>query len=84
MDSTLPAAGICSQDTLHCIPEKPVCPLPNDGKTDFLHTLNGPAVAVSRALVAILENYQNEDGSVRIPEVLRPYMAGIEFIPKRN
>ncbi|MBR7798680.1 serine--tRNA ligase [Undibacterium fentianense] len=48
------------------------------GKTEFVHTLNGSALAVGRTLVAILENYQQEDGSVNIPEALRPYMGGIE------
>lgn len=50
------------------------------GKTRFVHTLNGSALAVGRTLVAILENYQQEDGSIVIPEVLRPYMAGMEVI----
>jgi seryl-tRNA synthetase len=50
-----------------------------DGKTlGFVHTLNGSGVAVGRALIAVLENYQNEDGSVTIPSVLRPYMGGLE------
>jgi len=48
--------------------------------TRFVHTLNGSGVAVGRALVAVLENYQNEDGSVTVPTVLRPYMGGIERI----
>ncbi len=48
------------------------------GKTEYVHTLNGSALAVGRTLVAVLENYQQEDGSVVIPEALRPYMAGIE------
>jgi len=43
---------------------------------DFLHTLNGSGLAVGRALVAILENHQQMDGSVRVPEALRPYMGG--------
>ncbi len=47
-----------------------------DGKNEYLHTLNGTAIAVGRTLVAILENYQNADGSVTIPEVLLPYMGG--------
>jgi seryl-tRNA synthetase len=51
-----------------------------DGKPDFLHTLNGSGVAVGRALIAVLENYQNPDGSVTIPEALRPYMNGLEKI----
>jgi seryl-tRNA synthetase len=49
----------------------------------FVHTLNGSGVAVGRALVAVLENYQNEDGSVTVPEVLRPYMGGMEKIVAR-
>ena len=53
---------------------------PETGKPEALHTLNGSAVAVGRALVAVLENYQNEDGSVTVPEVLRSYMAGLERI----
>lgn len=54
---------------------------PKGGKPRFLHTLNGSALAVGRTLVAILENYQQEDGSVIIPEALRPYMDGKEKIP---
>ena len=46
------------------------------GKHELVHTLNGSGLAVGRTLVAVLENYQNEDGSVTIPEVLRPYMGG--------
>jgi len=56
---------------------------PADSKNPrFVHTLNGSGVAVGRALVAVLENYQNEDGSVTIPEALRPYMGGAETIAK--
>jgi seryl-tRNA synthetase len=51
-----------------------------DGKNLFLHTLNGSGLAVGRTLVAVIENYQNEDGSISIPKVLIPYMAGIEKI----
>ena len=47
------------------------------GKNELVHTLNGSGLAVGRALVAVLENYQNADGSVTVPEVLRPYMGGI-------
>ena len=47
---------------------------------EHVHTLNGSGVAVGRALIAILENYQNEDGSITIPEALRPYMGGLEVI----
>jgi len=53
-----------------------------DGKPRFVHTLNGSGVAVGRALVAVLENYQNADGSVTVPEALRAYMGGIETITK--
>ena len=48
------------------------------GKPELLHTLNGSGLAVGRTLVAVLENYQNADGSVTVPEVLRPYMGGLE------
>jgi seryl-tRNA synthetase len=52
-----------------------------DGKTiNFVHTLNGSGVAVGRALIAVLETYQNEDGSVNVPAILRPYMGGMEII----
>lgn len=50
--------------------------------TTFVHTLNGSGVAVGRALIAVIENYQNEDGSVTIPEVLRPYMGGLDRIDR--
>lgn len=53
---------------------------PETGKPELLHTLNGSGLAVGRTLVAILENYQQEDGSVIVPEALRPYMAGLELI----
>ncbi len=49
-----------------------------DGKIELLHTLNGSGLAVGRTLVAVLENYQNADGSVTVPEVLRPYLGGLE------
>jgi seryl-tRNA synthetase len=56
---------------------------PKDGgKNRLVHTINGSGLAVGRTVVAILENYQNEDGSVTIPEVLRPYMNGLEKIEK--
>ena len=51
-----------------------------DGKVKLAHTLNGSGLAVGRTVAAILENYQNENGSVTIPEVLRPYMGGVEVI----
>jgi seryl-tRNA synthetase len=49
-------------------------------KPEFVHTLNGSGLAIGRCVVAILENFQNADGSVTVPEVLRPYMGGIEKI----
>ena len=45
-----------------------------------MHTLNGSGLAVGRTMVAIIENYQNEDGTITVPEALRPYMGGIEVI----
>lgn len=53
-----------------------------EGKTDYVHTLNGSGLAVGRTVAAILENYQNEDGSVTIPEALVPYMGGLTTITK--
>jgi len=54
---------------------------PTEGKgTRPLHTLNGSGVAVGRALIAVMENYQNIEGSVTVPEALRPYMGGVEKI----
>jgi len=53
---------------------------PETGKPELVHTLNGSGLAVGRTLVAVLENYQQADGSIRVPDVLRPYMGGIEII----
>ncbi len=53
---------------------------PGEKGTRFVHTLNGSGLAVGRTLIAVLENYQNEDGSVTVPEALRPYMGGTETI----
>lgn len=53
---------------------------PETGKPELLHTLNGSGLAVGRTLVAVLENYQNEDGSITIPEVLQPYMGGVTVL----
>lgn len=53
---------------------------PETGKPELVHTLNGSGLAVGRTLVAVLENYQQADGSIRVPEVLKPYMGGIEII----
>jgi len=47
-----------------------------------VHTLNGSGVAVGRALIAVMENYQEEDGSIRIPTVLKPYMGGLAKIER--
>ena len=54
----------------------------DDKAVKFVHTLNGSGIAVGRALIAVLENYYNEDGSVTIPDVLRPYMGGLTRIEK--
>jgi len=51
-----------------------------DGKVDFVHTLNGSGLALPRTVVAILENYQQEDGTIRVPAVLRAYMGGLDLI----
>ncbi|MGL5445716.1 MAG: serine--tRNA ligase, partial [Rhabdaerophilum sp.] len=51
--------------------------------TRFVHTLNGSGVAVGRCLIAIMENYQNEDGSITVPDVLVPYMGGVTRIEKQ-
>jgi seryl-tRNA synthetase len=53
---------------------------PETGKPELLHTLNGSGLAAGRALIAVMENYQQADGSILIPEVLRPYMGGAERI----
>lgn len=55
-----------------------------DGKIELVHTLNGSGLAVGRTLVAVLENYQNADGSVTVPEALRPYLGGLEVITKET
>ena len=54
------------------------------GKMEFVHTLNGSGLAVGRTLVAVLENYQNADGSVTIPQVLQPYMGGLQKLSIKN
>ena len=53
---------------------------PATGKNEFLHTLNGSGLAVGRTLVAIMENYQDKQGRVRVPEILRSYMNDLEVI----
>ncbi len=54
-----------------------------DKKTQFVHTLNGSGLAVGRCLIAVMENYQQADGSIRVPDVLKPYMGGLEVISAR-
>ena len=53
---------------------------PETGKPEPVHTLNGSGLAVGRALIAVMENYQQADGSIVVPEVLRPYMGGVDII----
>ncbi len=60
------------------------CKAADAKQTRFVHTLNGSGVAVGRALVAVLENYQNPDGSVSVPDALRPYMGGLQRIEPRR
>ena len=72
----------------------PTCPVarlraglrgrPANGKPRLLHTLNGSGLAVGRTLVAVLENYQQADGTVIVPEPLRPYLRGLERITPRS
>mmetsp|Transcript_25615 Transcript_25615/g.53960 ORF Transcript_25615/g.53960 Transcript_25615/m.53960 type:complete len:80 (+) Transcript_25615:1639-1878(+) len=71
-------------------PEPPPAPAAEEGKKkkkkpkkmkpELCHTINGSGLAVGRTLVAVLENYQRTDGSVVVPEALRPYMGGVEVI----
>jgi seryl-tRNA synthetase len=53
---------------------------PETNKPEPVHTLNGSGLAVGRALIAVMENYQQEDGSILVPEVLKPYMGGVDRI----
>ena len=55
-----------------------------DGKLRFVHTLNGSGLALPRTVIAILETYQNKDGSITIPDVLQPYMGGIKIIARQE
>ena len=55
---------------------------PDTGKPELVHTLNGSGVAAGRALIAVMENYQQADGSVGVPDVLQPYMNGIDIISR--
>lgn len=54
---------------------------PETGKPELVHTINGSGLAVGRTLIAVMENYQQRDGSIRIPEVIKPYMGGLDVIP---
>ncbi|HPU29670.1 MAG TPA: serine--tRNA ligase, partial [Syntrophorhabdaceae bacterium] len=53
-----------------------------NGKNDFVHTLNGSGLAIGRTVMAVLENYQTKDGSIKVPDALIPYMNGLEIFPK--
>ncbi|MEZ5564930.1 MAG: serine--tRNA ligase [Gammaproteobacteria bacterium] len=57
---------------------------PDTGKPELVHTLNGSGVAAGRALIAVMENYQNADGSINVPPVLLPYMGGIDRLPAQS
>ena len=61
----------------------PSAALPKPG-TEYVHTLNGSGLAVGRTMVAVLENYQQVNGAIKIPDVLVPYMGGIEIIEKKE
>jgi seryl-tRNA synthetase len=54
------------------------------GKAEHVHTLNGSGLAVGRTLIAIIENYQQKDGSIVVPEALRPYMRGVDVIRRES
>ncbi|MFN4310850.1 MAG: serine--tRNA ligase [Ferrovibrio sp.] len=58
------------------------CRAPGEKQTRFVHTLNGSGLAVGRTLIAVMENYQNEDGSISVPDALKPYMGGLSKIEK--
>jgi seryl-tRNA synthetase len=58
------------------------CRAPGEKQTRFVHTLNGSGLAVGRALIAVMENYQNEDGSITVPDVLKPYAGGLAKVEK--
>ena len=53
---------------------------PESGKPELVHTLNGSGLAVGRTLIAVMENYQRQDGSISVPDVLQPYLGGAEVI----
>ncbi|WP_298727973.1 serine--tRNA ligase [uncultured Ferrovibrio sp.] len=60
------------------------CRAPGEKQTRFVHTLNGSGLAVGRTLIAVMENYQNEDGSISVPDALQPYMGGLKKIEKAS
>ena len=53
---------------------------PDTGKTELVHTLNGSGLAVGRTLIAIMENYQQADGSIEVPAALQPYLGGVRSL----
>ncbi|MCB1950060.1 MAG: serine--tRNA ligase, partial [Nitrosomonas sp.] len=53
---------------------------PETGKPELVHTLNGSGLAIGRTLIAVMENYQQADGSIRVPPILQSYMGGLEVI----
>ena len=55
---------------------------PDSSKPELLHTLNGSGLAVGRTLIAVMENYQDKDGNIRVPEALLPYTGGCELITR--
>ena len=57
---------------------------PGSKRLDYVHTLNGSGLAVGRTMAAIIENYQREDGTIEVPQALRPYMRGITVIDKEE
>ena len=65
--------------TLKCYPIEPKLPK-GGGKPEYVHTLNGSGLPTGRSLVAVIENYQQEDGSIKVPDVLVPYMNGVKEI----
>ncbi|MEO8649433.1 MAG: serine--tRNA ligase, partial [Acidobacteriota bacterium] len=54
------------------------------GKPEYVHTMNGSGLAVGRTWIAVVENFQQEDGSIQVPEILQPYMNGLSSIEKHD
>ncbi len=63
---------------------KDVLAQPENCKPELVHTISGSSLSVDRTLAAVLENYQLADGSIRVPDVLKPYMGGVEFISTKH